>query len=271
MSQEQQPHRPVTLQEDMSTQEQQPHRPVTYGNVFSVQGDLAKQTITPKDAALMQSAETLALGRTVKGGVAATMQSAAAENVKTGTVTKDAHSMVADEGVTVAETILPSEIVHTEFIAGQPILSSATPVPMVPAIAASQDTVTIGEALETVAVSVGDRPIDTGDASAIQSAEKRATGIPLAMPGGMAATAQAAAELNPRVQDFSKTTLADVLMDASIKLPCDKIVTREDAEKVAAAELRNRQSEGLQGGGVAASLVAAAELNERLQGIDDLH
>ncbi|KAI5054738.1 hypothetical protein GOP47_0029883 [Adiantum capillus-veneris] len=248
------------------SQEQQPHRPVTYGDVFSVKGDLAKQPITPGEAALMQSAEALALGHTIKGGVAAVMQSAATENVRTGSVKEDAHSVVADEGVTVAEIMLPSEIVHTEFVAGQPISSSTTPVPMVPAVSASQDAVTIGEALEAVAVSVQDRPIEPSDASAIQSAEKRATGIPLTMPGGIAATAQAAAELNPRVEDFSKTTLADVLMDASSMLPCDKIVTREDAEKVAAAERRNKQSEGLQEGGVAAALVAAAELNERLQG-----
>ncbi|MCO5553823.1 hypothetical protein L7F22_028601 [Adiantum nelumboides] len=126
---------PSALQEDMSTREPQLHRPVIYGDIFLVQGDLAKQAITPQDAAVMQSAETLALGRTVKGGVATTMQSAAAENVKTGTVKEDTHNMLADEGVTIAKTILPSAIVHIEFITGQPILSSVTPLPMVPAIA----------------------------------------------------------------------------------------------------------------------------------------
>lgn len=246
--------------------QEQPHRPVTYGDVFSVQGELAKQPITPEDAALMQSAETLTLGQTLKGGAAAVMQSAAVENVKTGAVPEDAQSRVSVEGVTVAETVLPTEIVHTEFVSGQPISSTVTPVPMIPVVAASQDTVTIGEALETLAVSGGDRPVEPSDASAIQSAEKRATGIPLTMPGGLAATAQAAAELNPRVEASSKTTLADVLMDASSKLPCDKVVTREDAEKVAIAELRNKQEDRLHQGGVAAALVAAAELNVIMQG-----
>lgn len=58
----------------------------------------------------------------------------------------------------------------------------------------------------------GDEPIDTSDASAIQSAEKRANRGSPTKPGGLAATAQAAAVLNPRVDDYAKTTLSDVLM-----------------------------------------------------------
>ena len=67
------------------------------------------------------------------------------------------------------------------------------------------------QALEAAAVGGGDRPVDQSDARAIQSAVVRATGhAPIA--GGLAATAQSAADLNTRCPTADKTTLADLLM-----------------------------------------------------------
>lgn len=74
------------------------------------------------------------------------------------------------------------------------------------------------QALEAAAVGGGDRPVDQSDARAIQSAVVRATGhAPIA--GGLAATAQSAADLNTRCPTADKTTLADLLM-VSIILSC---------------------------------------------------
>ncbi|KAH7424608.1 hypothetical protein KP509_11G015400 [Ceratopteris richardii] len=186
--------------------------PVTYGHLFNVEGELAKQPITPKDASLMQCAETMMRGGTSKDSAAAAMQRAADQNVRMGALpTAHDRSLIGSEGVTAIESILPSEVVHTEVVDGQPILSVSIAVPMTPSVAAAQEMITIGKALEAAAKLVGEKAIEPSDASAIQSAEKRATGVALIAPGGMAATAQAAAELNPRVEDYSKTTIADVL------------------------------------------------------------
>lgn len=67
------------------------------------------------------------------------------------------------------------------------------------------------QALEAAAVGGGDRPVEQSDARAIQSAVVRATGhAPIA--GGLGATAQSAADLNPRCPTADKTTLSDLLM-----------------------------------------------------------
>ena len=55
-------------------------------------------------------------------------------------------------------------------------------------------------------------PIEPSDARAIQSAEMRATGVPISGGGGLASAAQSAADVNPRVENQAKTTLGDVLM-----------------------------------------------------------
>lgn len=52
------------------------------------------------------------------------------------------------------------------------------------------------------------------------------------------------------------------VQDATVMLPADKVVTQEDAAKVREAELRGGQGEVVPGG-VAASMQAAADLNER--------
>ncbi|XP_073147391.1 late embryogenesis abundant protein 47-like [Henckelia pumila] len=123
--------------------------------------------------------------------------------------------------------------------------------------------ITIGEALEATALTAGHRPVDYSDAAAIQAAEVRATGRTNIVPGGVAAAAQSAATRNARLQrDEDKTKLGEILSDASTKLPSDKAVTRRDAEGVIGAELRNDPNLCTRPGGVAASLAAAARLNQ---------
>ncbi|MCD7456363.1 hypothetical protein HAX54_031443 [Datura stramonium] len=123
--------------------------------------------------------------------------------------------------------------------------------------------ITIGEALEATVVTAGNRPVDYSDAAAIQAAEVRATGRTNIIPGGVAAAAQSAATRNARLtNDEEKTKLAEILADASSKLPSDKPVTRKDAEGVIGAELRNDPNLCTRPGGVAASIAAAARLNQ---------
>ncbi|OIW17074.1 hypothetical protein TanjilG_15657 [Lupinus angustifolius] len=121
------------------------------------------------------------------------------------------------------------------------------------------DPITIGEALEAVITSVGDKPVNQSDADAIGAAEIRATGEKNIRPEGIGATAQSAATLNShvtRLKDMTK--LSDVLTDATGKLPIDKAVTKEDAEAVYAAEVQSPRP-----GGVAKSMSTAATLNQQ--------
>lgn len=102
-----------------------------------------------------------------------------------------------------------------------------------PSSALDGDAITIGQALEATAVTAGDKPIDQSDAAAIKGAEMRATGLNVITPGGIGAVAQTAATMNARTTyDAAKLTLADVLTDATKKMPEDKAATREDAEGV---------------------------------------
>ncbi|CAA7037547.1 unnamed protein product [Microthlaspi erraticum] len=128
---------------------------------------------------------------------------------------------------------------------------------------ASEGTITIGEALEAAVLTAGNKPVEWSDAAAIQAAEVRATGRTNIMPGGVAASAQSAATLNARAtSDDGKTTLADVLTGASSKLPSDKPATRKDAEGVTGAEMRNDPHLTTYPTGVAASVAAAARINQ---------
>ncbi|KAG6543865.1 hypothetical protein Mapa_014705 [Marchantia paleacea] len=248
----------------MSLEQQQ--RPVTYGDVFpeSRQGELlASQPVTTEDAALMQSAESLAFGRTQKSGAASAMQAAASKNVDRGLVDRNAHSLLSEYGMSVTQTAIPGVTMDVSYVAGSPVQGSTHPTPTDPGIS-NIDAVTIGEALEAAAVGAGDKAIDESDARAILSAEARATGVSKPVRGGVGAVAQSAAELNHRVLNSSEqTTLADVLMDATVALPADKVVTHADAEKVIQAELRCKpHSEGIAAGGIGAAIAAAADLNE---------
>lgn len=136
--------------------------------------------------------------------------------------------------------------------------------------------ITIGEALEVVATIVGNKPVDDSDAAAIQAAEMRATGATAPPINGIGFQAQSAAMVNARrIYDEDKTTLAEVIGDATEKLESDKPVTARDAEKVRAAELqgdvdglmgshllRDAPKESVTPGGVAEALATAAIINQ---------
>jgi len=245
-----------TREDDVSQLES----PITYGNILGAKDKLGSEAVLPEDAALMQSAEARTFGHTKKDGAASVMQAAAQENVKAGLVKDGDHSEVAEEGVVAQEILVPGIEIDLEYLAGQPVLASVTPTPTDSSLVAS-DAVTIGDALEAAAVGAGDKPVDLSDARAIQSAVQRATGGP-ATAGGLAAAAMSAASLNPRVKTADKTTLADILMDASIDLDVDKVATQEDAAKVLDAEIRGSPTGEPSPGGVAAAVQAAADLNE---------
>ncbi|XP_050223252.1 late embryogenesis abundant protein 47-like isoform X2 [Mercurialis annua] len=124
--------------------------------------------------------------------------------------------------------------------------------------------ITIGEALEATALTAGQKPVEWSDAAAIQAAEVRATGRTTISPGGVAAAAQSAATLNARTaRDEDKTKLADILSDATSKLTADRPATRKDAEGVTGAEMRNDPYLTTHPAGVAASIAAAARLNQQ--------
>lgn len=140
-----------------------------------------------------------------------------------------------------------------------------TPVQTGRVSAVGESAITIGEALEATAQTVGHKAVDQSDASAIQAAEVRATGNNVTSPGGLAAMAQSAAAYNADcTRDEDKVKLGDVLGGATAKLAADKAVTMEDAERVASAELRNNPDETATPGGVAASVAAAARINENV-------
>lgn len=128
-----------------------------------------------------------------------------------------------------------------------------------------QSAITIGEALEASAQTAGNRPVDQSDAAAIQAAEVRATGSNVITPGGLAAMAQSAAAHNAATdREQDKVKVSDVLSGATATLPADKPATRQDAEGVVSAELRNNPNMVTRPGGVAACVTAAARLNENL-------
>ncbi|KAK9945281.1 hypothetical protein M0R45_010803 [Rubus argutus] len=187
----------------------------------------------------MQTAENLVLGETQKG-------TAATYNERDGLV-RHRHA-TREEGVTVSESIN----LDGNRVAGQVVGQYAEPpLPVGPAVL-DEDAVTIGEALEATALSAGDKPVDQNDADAIQSAEMRATGSSEISPGGLAEIAQYAVSANALVA--LKTTLADVLEDATQKMVGDKPVTREDAKAIMSTTP----------GGIAESMAAAARLNQNI-------
>ncbi|KAK1352651.1 Late embryogenesis abundant protein D-34 [Heracleum sosnowskyi] len=183
------------------------------------------------------------------------MQSAATKNANATSVAK-VETVSAQGG---------ERHVIAESVGGQVVGGDANMSP----VAGSKecDTITIGEALEATALSeAGDKPVEKSDAAAIQAAEVRATGSSQIAPGGLAATAQSAATINSRtMDDANKTTLGDVLADASLKLPDDQPVKEVDAERIIGAELRNDPELTVHPGGVATSMAVAAELNKKMQ------
>ncbi|PPS15165.1 hypothetical protein GOBAR_AA05400 [Gossypium barbadense] len=174
-------------------------------------------------------------------------------------------------------------------------VTGATPSFPTPTGAVGESGITIGEALEATAISVGDKPVDRGDAAAIRAAEARAAGGNVTQRSGLGAKAQAAVNFNDRVAyDYNKITISDVLScsnkvqtklqlkpnpyplpyvadvriwrldvtpDASAKLPHDKAVTSEDADGVRGAELSNSTEAMPTPGGVADTMATAARVN----------
>lgn len=254
----------------MNQQEQQKEQqPVTYGDVFKVSGELAKKAVAPQDAAMMQAAETTVFGGTQKGGTAAAMQRAAGVNERCGFVGPDDVTMDGGHGVTVTATDVPGARVVTETVDGQVVGRHVEATPVLYQNDAGvgdvhhQGAITIGEALEATARTAGNKAVEQSDAAAIQAAEVRATGSNLLIPGGLASQAQSAATLNTSTRDEDKVTLSEVLTDATVKLPADKEATREDADGVFNAERRNNPNLTAHPTGVAASISAAANLNEK--------
>ncbi|KAJ7978069.1 Late embryogenesis abundant protein D-34 [Quillaja saponaria] len=189
--------------------------PIKYGDVFDVHGELAGQPVAPKDTAMMQTAETLMMGKTLKGGAASAMELAAMKNDRAGIVGHGDITGVAgdNDGVSIRET---------ESVVGQ--YSQITPLVPPPTIqqdGAGVDTgITIGEALEATALTAGRKPVEGSDAAAIQAAEVRKTGRTGIVHGGVAAAAQSAAISNARAtRNEAKTKLGDILMGATSKLP----------------------------------------------------
>ncbi|CAN4093707.1 unnamed protein product [Withania somnifera] len=244
-------------------------KPVTYGDVFSVSSELGSKSIAPQDASIMQSAESIALGRVPRGGPASLMQSAASKNELIGVVAPDDMTDFArDQGVTVSHVEVGGTRIVSESVGGEVVAQYIYPVggdeeraARYPTTGVQEEAVTVGEALEAVALKPeGDKPIEQSDAAAIQAAEARATGRSEVVPGGVGAEAQLAASINARTDD--KTTLGDVLTDATSKLIDDKPVKKEDAEGVVGAELRNKPELATNPGGVAASITTASDLNK---------
>ncbi|XP_030536107.1 late embryogenesis abundant protein D-34-like [Rhodamnia argentea] len=256
MSQEQ-PKRP----RDEHRREQQPGvEPIKYGNVFSVSGDLASKPIAPQDAAMMQSAEATVLGEPQRGGPVDAMRAAAAWNERAGLVGhEDVTDVAAKEGATVGRIV-------SERVAGQVVGQS---VEGATAAAGAQGTqksaITISKALEAAAQSAGDKPVDRSDAAAILVAELRATGTTVAIPGGLGTSAETAAAYNEGTRrEDAKIKISDLLTGATLKLPADKLASREDAEQVVNAEVRTGGKTAAHPGGVAASVAVAARLNESI-------
>ncbi|XP_023642676.1 late embryogenesis abundant protein 32 [Capsella rubella] len=247
-----------------------PKEPVKYGDVFEVSGELADKPVAPEDAKMMQAEETRVFGHTQKGGPAAVMQSAATTNIRGGFVHRgDKTELAAERGVTVEQTVPPSTVT-TEFVGGQVVGQHVEPRRVVAGARtdeeALQSSITIGEALEAAVKTAGNKPVDQSDAAAIQAAEMRASGTNVIPLAGIAASAQSAADHNATVdRDERKIKLADILTVQLQNILINRgTVTRQDAEGVVSAEMRNNPKLCTHPGGVAASLTAAARLNERV-------
>ncbi|OIT03953.1 PREDICTED: late embryogenesis abundant protein D-34-like [Nicotiana attenuata] len=241
--------------------------PIKYGDVFEVSSELASKPVAPQDATIMQSAESIALGHVPRGGPASIMQSAAAQNERLGAISRDDMTDIArDKGVTVSQTEVGGTRLVSEAVAGEVVGQYIYPSEAgdgYPTTGVQSESTTIGEALEAVALTAGDKPIEQSDAAAIQAAEVRATGVGELMPGGIGAEAQHAAAINARTKpEDDKTTLSDVLTDATSRLIGDKAVKKEDAEGVVGSEIRTRRDLATLPGGVAASMAVASSLNQ---------
>nr|POE67184.1 late embryogenesis abundant protein 31 [Quercus suber] len=214
-------------QEQSQRSEQEP---IKYGDVFPIQGELAEKTVAPGDAALMQTAENTILGHIQKGGAAATMQSAAMRNERAGLV--DHNDMSYDAGlggVSITETDLPGKRVITESIGGQVVDQFSQRAPLAPPAIFEQSS---GGGGRGGAITIGE---------------------------ALEATAMTARQ---KPVDRSDAAAIQAAEDATSKLPPDRPVTRRDAEGVTGAEMRNDPYLTTHPTGVAASVAAAARINQ---------
>ncbi|XVE77799.1 hypothetical protein DITRI_Ditri13aG0091700 [Diplodiscus trichospermus] len=276
-----QPRRPQGQDDKASDQEA-----IKYGDVFNVTGGLASQPIAPREAAIMRAAENQVLGKKLDAGAASVMESAANLNVTSGVVDRDqGNEVVEREGVAVSKSRDVRGKVVTEAVSDQIVgqyvpsdvrgatpspspaptredLRWTTPSPTPTPVSVDPSGISVGEALEATAISIGDKPVDRGDAAAIRAAEAKAIGRNETQPSGLGAKAQAAAAFNARVAyDYNMITISDVLSDATAKLPEDKAVTRDDADGVRGAELSNKPDMMTTPGGVADTMATAARVN----------
>ncbi|KAK7356013.1 hypothetical protein VNO80_15279 [Phaseolus coccineus] len=271
------------MSQEQPRKEDRQEEGIKYGDVLDVQGNVRSKPVAPVDAAIMQKAESQKLGKTEKGG-------AAAKNERDGVMGhNDMSNAAAGGGASVTETDAPGRQVMSESVGEQVVqksveekgkkvnklvevveqFSKKAPVNAMTSPSLVQDMgggsggITIGEALEATVLTAGKKTVEWSDAAAIQAAEVRATGRTNIVPGGVAAAAQSAATLNARVtKEEDKTKLADILADATSKLPSDRAATRRDAEGVTGAEMRNDPNLTTHPGGVSASVAAAARLNQ---------
>ncbi|KAL5852723.1 hypothetical protein ACOSQ3_007841 [Xanthoceras sorbifolium] len=245
MSQEQQQRRPQQNEDQQQRSQGAQREPIKYGDVFVVSGELANKPVAPRDAAMMQAAESTAFGQTQRGGPADVMTCAAEINEQAGLVGRgDVTDIAKDKGVTITGTEVPGARVVTESFAGQVIGQH------------------VQVAAEQAAATAGDKPVEYSDAAAVAEAEIRATGRNLIMQGGYAASAQSAAAYNTgMIRDDNKIKIRDVLAGASKSFPA-KEVTRDDAEAVARAEQRNNPNLTTYPGGISSSMDTASRLNQ---------
>ncbi|KAL5785558.1 hypothetical protein ACOSQ2_007950 [Xanthoceras sorbifolium] len=273
MSQEQQQRRPQQNEDQQQRSQGAQREPIKYGDVFVVSGELANKPVAPRDAAMMQAAESTALGQTQRGGPADVMTCAAEINEQAGLVDRGyATDIAKDKGVTITGTEVPGARIVTESFAGH-VIGQHVQVAAEQAAAVKQDKLTIGQALEATVETAGDKPVEYSDAAAVAEAEIRATGRNLIMQGGYAASAQSAAAYNTgMIRDDNKIKIRDVLAEsvrgwtfewqgASKSFPA-KEVTRDDAEAVARAEQRNNPNLTTYPGGISSSMDTASRLNQ---------
>ncbi|KAK8340070.1 hypothetical protein V6Z12_A08G077300 [Gossypium hirsutum] len=169
---------------------------IKYGDVFDVTSGLASKTIAPRDVAIMLEAETEVLRKPLDTGANAVMYSAATANLRVGVVGPDeSNEMVEREDVAVSKsTDAQGKLVVNEAIAdhvisyynpydlrGITLSPSPSPSPTIINAAApttgdvvDQSGIAIREALEATILSVGDKPVEQGDAATIRVAKARA-------------------------------------------------------------------------------------------------
>ncbi|XP_062104999.1 late embryogenesis abundant protein D-34-like [Humulus lupulus] len=238
--------------------------PTKYGVVFNVSNELTEKPIASLDASMKQTAESTILGQTQKSGPVCTMLQASADQIEGASVVGhvDVSDVARAEGVTVTETDVPGYRTVTESVGGQVVDPYGQS--MATALLSEVSALTIEDALEATAKILRHKTVDQRDAAAIQAAEARATGSNVVTPGGLAAMAQSTATFNYGIDlgEKYKFKLGDILTGATTKLPVDKAATRQDAEVVENAEMQNNPNQTTQPGGVAASVKAAARLNE---------